>query len=355
MGVIGTGRMAVAMLEAAARLPSVTVRAVASASGAAERARSVANAFNVADSYGDVEALVGRADIDLVYIATETFSHARLSVAALEAGKNVLCEKPFATTMDEAAAVAEAARRYNCLFVEAMWTLLLPAYRYTADAIRGDIIGSPATLVASFGYPEPDANSLSEKGGVLLDRAVYPVSLAVQILGPVEAVDAFVVRNADGTDVDGHLQLRHKGGGCSQLSASFSSLMWNAACVSGPRGSLTIDAPLVGSERVTLRSATGRGSLARPEVVRARGAKERLRALPILRRLHRQLSDCRSENHPYGSNQYLPLLDHVAGLVAAGKRESDVVPLRLSLEVARVIALARASSAGAVLDAGGAH
>lgn len=345
MGVVGTGRMAATMIGAAARMNSVTVGGVASASGSTDRARSIATAFGIAHAYGDPAPLFARDDIDLIYIATETHSHARVSIAALEAGKSVLCEKPFATSLAEGQLVIDAARRSKALFVEALWTMLLPAYRRAKEIVHSKEIGATTHLTASFGYPtspSPSRGPSDAYGGVLLDRAVYPVSLAIKLMGPVEHVDAAIIHGADDVDVEASLQLVHASGGHSQLTASLSTLLSNEAVISGTGGSVTIEAPLVGSELITIRQiksdppphAAGTHS---PQQT----LKERLRAIPALRRLHRQLAGGRREHHHYGANQYLPLLEHVVELFGCRRTESDVVPLDLSVEVARVTDLAR--------------
>jgi predicted dehydrogenase len=347
MGVVGTGRMAGAMLDAARHVPGLTTCAVASASGATDRATRFSKAFGIADAYGEVELLLKRDDIDLVYIATDTISHADLSVAALDAGKSVLCEKPFATSVGEAMAVADAARRNERLFVEAIWTLLLPSYQAVLESARSHVIGAPTHLVASFGYPVLEVGSSAAKDGVLLDRAIYPVSLAIKLLGPVERLDAAVMVNGDGVDVEASIQAVHKAGGCSQISASLKSLLSNDAHLSGHLGSMTLEAPLLGSEHVTTRYAKDEASgRAMTGVAPSRGLRETMRAVPVLRSLHRTLAGGRRRSHAYGANQYLPLLKHVVGLVASGKIESEVVPLDLSLEVARVLEHARRASSG---------
>jgi hypothetical protein len=134
--------------------------------------------------------------------------------------------------------------------------------------------------------------------------------------------------------------LVHVSGGRSQLAASLSTLLSNDAILSGRGGSVSLDPPLLGSEQITFRHAKygslpgNTGALSMKQHF-----KEELRAVPALRRLYRRLAGGQREHHHYGANQYLPLLEHVAGLVATGKKESDVVPLDLSLETARVLDL----------------
>ena len=346
LGVIGTGNMAGTMIGAAKTIPGLTVIGVASASGSISRSQSLATNFGIRHAYGSPESLLARDDVDLIYIATGLHSHVSLCLAALRAEKSVLCEKPFATSIEEANVVAADARRSGRLFMEALWTLLLPAYRRTVEIVQKGEIGRPTHLTASFGYPNLDADSFGRRGGVLLDRAVYPISLAITLLGPVEHVDAAIANNTDGVDVDAELQLFHTSGARSQLAVSFSSLLSNSAVVSGPGGAVTLESPLLGSERITIRHAKNdrpasnlRGHPTKQTL------REKLKAIPILRRLQGRLLDGQREYHCYGANLYHPLLKHVVSLVQSGKNNSDVACLDLSLAVAKVIDLARKASA----------
>ena len=77
----------------------------------AERARKAADAAGIADIHTDPMELIGRSDIEAVGIVTPPVSHAELAIAALHAGKHVLCEKPFALDATQAAAMLDAAQR----------------------------------------------------------------------------------------------------------------------------------------------------------------------------------------------------------------------------------------------------
>ena len=305
MGVIGTGRMAGTMIAAAARMKSVTVRAVATASGSIDRARSIATALGIGDTYADIAPLLARDDLDLIYVATETRSHARVSIAALEAGKSVHCEKPFATSLAEGQRVIDAARRSKGLFVEALWTMLLPAHRRAVESVHAQEIGATTHLTASFGYPTSpnlDRGASDAYGGVLLDRAAYPISRAIKIMGLVEHVDAAIIRGADDVDIEASWQLIYASGGDSQIAASLATLLSNDAVISGTGGSVTIEAPLLGAELITIRQIESTPPARTAGVLSPRQhLKDKLRAIPALRRLNRQLADGRREHLNYGS------------------------------------------------------
>jgi predicted dehydrogenase len=337
VGVIGTGRMAETMVATMVREPAFQVAGVASSSGNVERARSLAAKFNVSNSYADTAELLARDDIDLIYIANKTSAHAATSIMALQANKAVLCEKPFATALADGYRLAQAARQSGCLFMEAISTPFLPAYRRVFELARAKVIGTPAHLSASFGYPvSPSANPRlfdTDGGGVLLDRAVYLVTLALKLFGPIETMEASLIRTTNGVDGSANLQLDHASGGQSQLAASLTTLLSNTAVIGGPAGSITLESPLVGAEQITIRRMKPMGS----ERTKLHKLLQELRALSALRRLRRYLSDGSREQHPFGFSQYGPQLQHVLGLLRSKKRESDIIPIEFSLEVLRVI------------------
>src|SRR4051794_9106302 len=110
IGILGAARVApMAVVEPAARRGGVRVAAVAARR--AGRAAAFAAQHGIATAYDSYEALIADPGIDVVYNALPPHLHAELSVTALEAGKHVLCEKPFAMDAEEARRMVEAGRR----------------------------------------------------------------------------------------------------------------------------------------------------------------------------------------------------------------------------------------------------
>ncbi|MEZ5893075.1 MAG: Gfo/Idh/MocA family oxidoreductase [Parvularculaceae bacterium] len=330
-GIAGTGKMAAAMLPAI-RLAGAEAFAVSSHD--IERARAFAAAQGIARSFGSLAEMLREPAFDAVYIAGATGAHARDAIIALEAGKHVLCEKPFAMNADEGARVIGAAKASGKLFMEGLWTHFLPAYQRMHALMQERGVGAPKHLAAAYGYPATKAlrPRLFDKtdGGVILDLGVYPVSLSLRLLGSVKSVDAQVARNEDGVDTHLAVQLVHDSGAVSQLGASFDALMSNAATLSCASGSITMPPPLFGAEAVIVEQF----SPAAPGPA-ASGLKAALKKNPLLRKLKRAMGG--GEHHPYGADQYLPQMLHFIGLIAAGKTESDVASHALSLDTLRVL------------------
>ncbi len=124
-GIVGPGSIAASFAEAMRMVDGGGVVAVGSRS--AERAEAFARRFGIARHYGNYEDLVADADIDAVYVATPHSRHAADAILAVEAGKHVLCEKPFALNAAQVRDVVNAARAQNRFVMEAMWSRFLPS------------------------------------------------------------------------------------------------------------------------------------------------------------------------------------------------------------------------------------
>ena len=140
IGVIGTGFGRRVQLPALRLVPGAQVTAVAS--GSLERARAVAAEFDVSHAFGSGEALARAPDVDLVIVSSTPDAHVRHAVAALEAGKHVLCEKPMALTAREAERMIEVAAKNNGLARIDHELRYEPNRRKAQQLIRAGAIGS---------------------------------------------------------------------------------------------------------------------------------------------------------------------------------------------------------------------
>ncbi|WP_414495271.1 Gfo/Idh/MocA family protein [Stenotrophomonas maltophilia] len=106
IAIVGTGMIG-AVHRRAALLAGAQIRGVAASS--AQRAQEVAQSWNVARAYRDIEELVSDPQVQVVHVCTPNHLHRPMAQAALEAGKHVICEKPLATTLEDAEALAALA------------------------------------------------------------------------------------------------------------------------------------------------------------------------------------------------------------------------------------------------------
>jgi predicted dehydrogenase len=337
IAVVGTGHIAQVMVAAMAHVPGLDPVAIVSRDAA--RAAAVAAQLGIARHHDGLAAVLADPAVDAVYIANDTAAHADAAIAALAAGKAVLCEKPLAVNAAQAEAIAAAARRSGRLFMEAVATPFVPAVKAALERAAAGGIGQVRALAADFGYPAtPETHAgcwKPEGGGVLLDRAIYPVTLARLALGPVERVQAAVTRDASGIDVEAALMLEHRGGAVSQVAASLTALMGNALTLSGTAGAITVAAPLLSAERLEVRHA-GPAARGIPG-----GMRRRLAESGLLRRARATAAALRTSHIGYGASPYVHELAHFRDLIRAGAGESPVLPPSLSVEVMRVLDAAR--------------
>lgn len=187
IGVLGAAKIAPkAIIDPAAKRGDCTVSAVACRDGA--RGAEFAQACGVASVETDYEALVLREDVDLVYNALPPNRHADLTIAALKAGKAVLCEKPFAMNAAEARAMVAAGRETGRALVEAFHYRFHPAFRHALALLRDGAIGAVQRIDASFSiaipYKEGELrHTLALGGGSLMDLGCYPLHWARTIAG----------------------------------------------------------------------------------------------------------------------------------------------------------------------------
>ncbi|MGQ0443377.1 MAG: Gfo/Idh/MocA family protein [Methylophilaceae bacterium] len=346
-GIIGASQMAVTMMSAFKHSKHTSVVAVASQSGS--RAQQFATSFTIAKAYGSTEELLTDHQIDAVYIANANENHAQSTIAALKAGKAVLCEKPIAISESQCREIAEVAQVSGNLCMEAMWTLFLPAYEHFLSAIATNKLGNPLHFFADFGYPQsklhyPKAFMTGSGSGVLLDRGVYPIALALKAIGAVSAVSGQVLRTGNGVDTHASLNLSHENGCLSQLTVSIDTLLQNRAVLSCTEGSISLEPPLLGAERIRFLQAhpiaPSAKNFSSPSVKQK--LKHAMRESAVLRCLHYARNQGETEFYSYGVNQYLPMLNHFCTLYQEGQNSSKIVPLSFSSQVLNIIDQAKA-------------
>ncbi|WP_329788004.1 Gfo/Idh/MocA family oxidoreductase [Lentzea sp. DG1S-22] len=254
-GVIATGGIAQTVTADMLKVEGVTVLAVSSRDVA--KARAFADRFGVERAYGDYRELLADPDVEVVYVATPHGRHREVTLAALDAGKHVLCEKPIGLSVAQAEEMVERARARGLFLMEAMWTRFNPLIRRVHDAVRGGEIGEVRSLRASFGFAHPfDANdrlwAKEAGGGAMLDLGVYPVALAHLLLGVPERVHAWGGVAPSDVDSDVGLLLGYPGGAHALLSCSLVANLRCEAEVVGTGGSIRIADPMFNATRATI-------------------------------------------------------------------------------------------------------
>ncbi|MGJ3241851.1 MAG: aldo/keto reductase [Opitutales bacterium] len=195
-GILSAAKIARKVCAAIQTAPGSELAAVASRDLA--KAEAFAGEFDIPRSHGSYEALLADPGVDAVYIGTPHPLHARWAIAAAEAGKHVLCEKPIGVNAAQAMAIIEAARANDVVLMEAFMYRYHPVVVKLAELLREQAVGRVRLIEAGFAFQagfDPDsrlfANDLA--GGGILDVGCYPVSacrlLAGAALGKPSAVE----------------------------------------------------------------------------------------------------------------------------------------------------------------------
>lgn len=141
-GVIGVGLFGENHALVYSRLPGVELVAVCDQNEA--RAKEVAERYGARAWYTDYEEVLADPEIAAVSIATPDFAHAEIALAAAKAGKHILCEKPLATTVEEAQAIVDAAAQAGVTLMVDFHNRVNPPFVAAREQVRSGAIGTPA-------------------------------------------------------------------------------------------------------------------------------------------------------------------------------------------------------------------
>jgi predicted dehydrogenase len=238
-------------------LPDAELTAVGSRS--AEAGADFARRFGARRHHASYADLAADPDVDIVYIATPHSGHYPNVLLCLEAGKSVLCEKPFTLNATQARELVQLARERNLFLMEAMWTRFLPALAETRRLIADGAIGEPQFLMADFGFhkafdPQHRLFDPERGGGALLDVGVYLVSLASMLFGPPAQITSLAHIGPSGVDERAALLFGYEGGRFAQLTTAITADTPQEATIVGSAGSIRLHAPWWKATGLTISS-----------------------------------------------------------------------------------------------------
>ncbi len=185
-GIIGAGGIARVFANGVRFSRSGSLVALASRTDS--RREPFAADFGIPRRYSRYEDLLADREVDAVYISVIHPRHAQCAIAAAEAGKHVLVEKPMAMSAAEAARMIDAARRADVFLMEAFMYRCHPQMARLVELIRGGAIGEVRAVraVMSFSAPFDEHSRLFDKalgGGGVLDVGCYPASISRLVAG----------------------------------------------------------------------------------------------------------------------------------------------------------------------------
>lgn len=280
-GIIGTGGIAKAFARDLSYINNHVVQAVGSRS--LETALDFALEFPGCSSYGSYEELVSDPMIDAVYVATPHPAHMANTILALNAGKPVLCEKPFAVNAAEAQAMVSASLENGTALLEAMWTRFLPHIAHVRVLLKSGVIGQIVNVEADHGQflidnLNPRLTEPELAGGAILDLGIYPISFAHLVLGKPEKITATGVLTEKGVDSQTSAILDYENGAQAVVTTTLLTGTPCRATIAGTLGRIEIDSTFYTptSIRVILRDGT---ITEYPNTYKGHGIREQAREL----------------------------------------------------------------------------
>ena len=243
-GIIGLGHIAHKFAADLTRLPNARLHAVASTSQT--RAQAFADQYNVPFFYNSYQEIVNCPDLDIVYIATPHSQHCTNTLMCLEHQLAVLCEKPLAMNATEVRRMITLAQFQNTFLMEAIWTRFLPSIKKVVELIDEGAIGEVQSVKADFGFNAPfqaDRRLFNQSlgGGSLMDVGIYPVFLALLILGKPASVKAVASIGRSNVDESCGILFKYRNNKMAMLHCSIVTQTPTEAYIYGEKGSIRIN------------------------------------------------------------------------------------------------------------------
>lgn len=231
------------------RSPAQRGEVVAIASRESGTAARVAAELAIPRAHESYEALLTDPEVDAVYIPLPNQLHLDWSIAALRAGKHVLCEKPLALSSSDAERMVGVAAEAGLFLMEAFMYRLHPSWQAVRELVARGQIGRLQTIQSWFSYYNDDPTNIRNVrktgGGALLDIGCYAVNLSRMLHGSEpERIEASIVRDPDmDVDVVTSALLVFPGGASATFTCSIRSESDQRVHVYGTEGHISVGIP----------------------------------------------------------------------------------------------------------------
>lgn len=256
-GILGTGEIAHLFATALMAMEDAAIAAVGSRTQ--ESADAFGDEFKIPRRHPSYRELAEDPEVDLIYVATPHGLHKENTILCLEAGKGVLCEKPFTINRRDAEEVMAVAEKQQVFLMEAMWTRFIPAVRQAMRWIEEGAIGDVRMVHAHFGFrwDAPEGAALFDPamgGGSLLDVGIYPITLAHMAFGGApNRIQGLPTLGRNGVDEQATMALGFENGGLAVLSSAIMTEMPTDADIMGTEGMIRLHADFWNASKVSIR------------------------------------------------------------------------------------------------------
>ncbi len=255
-GLLSTAHINQRLIPAIRSSPGSELAAIASRNPST--ARAYASEWQIPRWFGSYQGMLDSGEIDVAYIGLPNHLHAEWSIRAMQAGVHVLCEKPFALSLEDVDAMISASLSTGRRLAEAFMYRHHPQTRIAGDWVRSGRLGEITVIKSDFHFRLEESQNIrlnpAMGGGSLWDVGIYPVSLAQYLLGsPPVRVAGMQWIGASGIDEVFSGLLHYPAGQIAAISCSFRTPYFTRAEILGTLGSLSMNRPFTSPQEAERR------------------------------------------------------------------------------------------------------
>lgn len=260
LGIVGSGMIVHDFLSIANQIPNLNLTAISTTKRSEKIGQELSKNYDIKYSYSDNEELYNNDEVNTVYVGVPNNLHYEVAKQALLAGKNVICEKPFVDTVDQARELKKIADKQGVFLVEAITNIYLANFNYLKEHLK--TIGPIHQVALNFTqYSSRYDNFLNniiepvfdyqKNGGALMDIGIYNIHLTVGLFGKPKHVQYFPVIQKK-VDTSGTLMLTYPDMQVSSIAAKDSYVTDQWSYIEGEKGTLKIKGSLGQLDEVEL-------------------------------------------------------------------------------------------------------
>lgn len=247
LGIIGSGKIVHDFLTIADQISDLELTALATTKRSHQIGLDLQKKYQITKLYDNNADLFNDPDVDTVYVAVPNSLHFSISKEALEAGKNVICEKPFVATVDEARELKVIADQKKLIIIEAITNIYLENFKFIEENLDKiapiHVVNLNYTQYSSrydaflAGDIQP-AFDPKKDGGALMDLGIYNLHIIIKLFGKPESINYFPTMQKN-IDTSGILHLSYSDKQASSIAAK-DSFSPNVSTIEGEKGALII-------------------------------------------------------------------------------------------------------------------
>ena len=216
IGSIGTGFITDWVMGSLVKYPENEYTAIYSRKE--ESAQTLKDKYNVKKVYTDLDAMLADEEIDCIYVASPNSLHYEHSIKAMKAGKNVICEKPFASNVKECEEMIRVSKETNTFLFEAITVPYNLNYKEIKNhlpkfgkvrIVECNMSQYSSKYDAYLANKNPNVFTAKYSGGALMDLGVYNIHYVYGLFGMPEDVQYFATLNEDGVDLGGVVIMKY--------------------------------------------------------------------------------------------------------------------------------------------------